>query len=208
MKQGKFIVIDGLDGSGKSTQVKLLAGYLSRRERKVCVVREPGSTAVGEKIRRILLDTRHKQMTPATELFLYMASRAQLVAEVIKPALKQGKIIIADRFLSSSIAYQGYGGRIARHRIKQIGAVATGGLAPDLLIILDIKPSAGLKRIRKGARSSFDRIENKQLAFHEKVRWGFRAIARVDTKAVLISADKPVDEIHRKIKIAVETLLD
>lgn len=207
MKHGKFIVIDGLDGSGKSTQVRLLAGYLARRGYRVCVVREPGSTAIGEKIRRILLDTKHKQMTPATELFLYMASRAQLVAEVIKPALKQGKIVIADRFLSSSIAYQGYGGRIDIANIKTVGVTATGGLIPDITIILDIKPDAGLKRIKKGDRSSFDRIENKQLAFHKKVRWGFRAIARTNRNARLIDANKPVNNVFDKIRQLVDAII-
>ncbi|MFH1227852.1 MAG: dTMP kinase [Planctomycetota bacterium] len=212
MKQGKFIVIDGPDGSGKSTQVKLLADYLKRRGHRVCVVREPGSTVISEQVRRILLDTRNKRMTPETELFLYMASRAQLAAEVISPALRQGRIVIADRFLSSTIAYQGYGGGINRDSIRQMGAIATGGLKPDILIILDIKSDAGLNRIRKGFalcsqsgmargrhRSSFDRMEKKKLAFHQKVRLGFRALGRLGANSALIDADRPASQVHKEV---------
>jgi dTMP kinase len=206
MKNGKFIVIDGPDGSGKSTQVKLLAVYLIRRGYRVCVVREPGSTAIGEKIRRILLDTKHKQMTPATELFLYMASRAQLVAEIIKPALKQGKIVIADRFLSSSIAYQGYGGNLDCNSIKQMGKIATGGLKPDLMIIYDVNPNVGLKRIKKGFRKT-DRIEKKQLAFHRRVWRGFQAIAKSDSSVKVISALPPAVTTHSATKTIVGDFL-
>ncbi|MFA5793872.1 MAG: dTMP kinase [Candidatus Brocadiia bacterium] len=199
MKQGKFIVIDGPDGSGKSTQVKLLAGYLKRRGHNVCVVREPGSTAISEQIRRILLDTRNKRMTPETELFLYMASRAQLVADVIIPALRLGKTVIADRFLSSTIAYQGYGGGINRNSIMQMCEIATCGLKPDALVILDIKSDAGLNRIKKGVRSSFDRMERKKLAFHRKVRLGFRALGRSGANSALIDADRPVSQVHKEL---------
>jgi len=171
---GKFIVIDGPDGCGKSTHTKLLTKYLRNKGYKILTIREPGGTRISEKIRRILLDPRNERMTVATELFLYMASRSQLVAELIKPALAKGKIVICDRFISSTIVYQGIAGGIGKDLVKSIGKIATQNIKPDITIILDVNPEDGLRR-KKGKP---DRMEKKVLAFHKKVRQGFLQLAQ------------------------------
>lgn len=199
MAKVKFIVIDGLDGSGKTTQVKLLSRYLMSRGFPVVEIREPGSTALGEKIRRILLD-RASRMSGEAEMLLYMASRAQLVAEIIRPALAKNKIVIADRFTSATIAYQGYGGGLGKDTVKKVGQIATGGISPHLTIILDIKPKNGLQRIQKGRKGNrLDRIESRKLAFHGKVRNGFLSLCRQERNYYLIDASKPVDIVHQQV---------
>ncbi|MBI4713398.1 MAG: dTMP kinase [Planctomycetes bacterium] len=230
MAKGKFIVIDGLDGSGKTTQVKLLSRHLVSRGYPVVEIREPGSTALGEKIRRILLD-RASRMSVETEMLLYMASRAQLVAEIIRPALAKNKIVIADRFTSATIAYQGYGGGLGGDKVKTVGQIAAGGAAarsdngvppqagesrpyrrggisPDLTIILDIKPEEGLKRIHEGRKdNNLDRIESRRLAFHKKVRQGFISLCRQERNYYLIDASKPVDIVHQQVIKIVDSCL-
>jgi len=172
--RGKFIVIDGPDGCGKSTHTRLLTKHLGNQGYKVLVIREPGGTRISEKIRRILLDPKNYRMTVPTELFLYMASRAQLVAELIEPALAKGKIVLCDRFLSSTIVYQGIAGGIGKVLVEWIGKVATQNIKPDITVILDIKPEDGLRR-KKGKP---DRMEKKVLAFHREVRQGFLQLVR------------------------------
>lgn len=203
---GKFIVIDGPDGCGKSTQVRLLSSYLRRRGYSVQVIREPGGTAIGERIRRILLDPKNQQMTVITELFLYMASRSQLVQEVIKPALKQGKIIISDRFLSSSIVYQGLAGGVGKNMVEEIGKIATEGITPDLVFILDVSPKEGLRRAQR-LKGHPDRMEKKQLLFHRRVCQGFRQLARSKPDFYKLIPPGPIPKIQSQLREIVTAFL-
>ena len=200
MKQGRFIVIDGPDGCGKSTQIKLLGQHLQKRGKRVLVVRDPGSTPISEGIRKILLNPRYKEMTPLTELFLYFASRAQLVDQIIKPALRKNTIVICDRFLSSTIVYQGYAGHIGADKIRKIWAEVSGNFIPDITIILDVRPEKGFERIRN-SRASNDRMEQKALLFHKKVRQGFIKLAKSDKiKYRLIDGTMSIEEIQAEIR--------
>lgn len=190
-------MLDGPDGCGKSTQARLLAGYLASKGNPVIRLREPGGTRIGEEIRRILLKPAHKNMAVKTELLLYMASRAQLVEEVIKPALRRGKTIVCDRFLSSTIVYQGLAGGLGPGIAQMIGHWTIDSARPDLTIILDIKPEDGLKRIRK----SLDRMESKMLSFHHRVRQGFLKLARQNPKTFkVIKAYGTIPEIQNMIR--------
>lgn len=201
---GKLIVLDGPDGCGKSTHSKLLANYLRNKGYRVLTIREPGGTLISEKIRRILLDTNNKQMTVPTELFLYMASRAQLVTELIKPALAKGKIVICDRFISSTIVYQGIAGGINTSLIESMGKIATQNIKPDITIILDVNPEDGLKR----KKSKPDRMEKKVLAFHEKVRNGFLQLAHQHPRDYrVIKSYGAIAEIQKNIQRAVKGIV-
>ena len=199
-----FIALEGGDGAGKSTQIPLLKDWLEARGLKVTVCREPGSTQLGESIREILLFSKNQgisQMSRMSELLLFMAARAQLVAEIIRPALERGEVVLADRFLLSSVVYQGWGGELDVEQIHQIGQIATGGVLPDLNIVLD-----GPLSVAKARRMDEpDRMESEADAFHERVRAGFLAeAARDPEKCVIISAEKSVEEIFGQIKKAVE----
>ena len=173
MSRGAFITFEGSEGSGKSTHSRLLCAYLKKRGLSVVFVREPGSTPIGEKIRKILLDKENDRMAMETEMLLYMASRAQLVKEIILPALKARKVVICDRFLDSTLAYQGYGAGLDLDTIKDVGRFATLSVKPDLTIFLDIDAKAGLSR--KGKTK--DRIEERPVSFHQRVRLGYRKLA-------------------------------
>ncbi|MFP4107342.1 MAG: dTMP kinase [Phycisphaerae bacterium] len=167
---GKFIVIDGPDGAGKSTQLKLLAERLLGADVAVTQVRDPGGTAIGDRIREILLDNAHADMAVETELMLYMASRAQLVAQTIRPALQRGQCVLSDRYISSTVAYQGAGG-VDPAAVQQAGKIATGGLLPDLTVVLDLPSDVGLGRAKNVGDP--DRMESKALEFHQRVRQSF-----------------------------------
>ncbi|MFZ5800623.1 MAG: dTMP kinase [Candidatus Omnitrophota bacterium] len=179
---GKFITFEGSEGSGKSTQARLLCNYLRKKSRAVVFLREPGSTEIGEKIRKILLDPANKRMTLVAEMLLYLASRAQLVEEVIKPALSKGQFVICDRFLDATLAYQGYGGGLDLGLIRSIGALATQGIKPDLTLLMDIPPEEGLRRVGKNK----DRIEQRKIAFHRRVRRGYFALVRKEPRRMKI----------------------
>jgi dTMP kinase len=202
--KGRFIVLDGPDGCGKSTQAAMLVRWLRRKKNiKVLHLREPGGTPIGEKIRDLLLDRRHGEMCVKTELFLYQASRAQLVEEVIRPALAKGVVVVCERFLSSSVVYQGIAGKLGRKPVRDTGAIAVGGTMPDMTIVLDVPARKGLSRIKKG----FDRIESKKLAFHDRVRRGFLSLAKDSPRTVrVIVADGPVDEVHAEVVKVVNRL--
>jgi dTMP kinase len=173
-----FITFEGVEGCGKSTQVKRLAEFLAARGKEVLVTREPGGTPVAEKIRAILLDKENQSLHYLTELLLYAASRAQHVQELILPALAAGKTVICDRFFDSTLAYQGYGRDIDRELIYRLNDVATQGVKPDLTFILDIPPEQGLERIKaKRGSGTLDRLELENLDFHRRVRAGFLALA-------------------------------
>jgi dTMP kinase len=171
--RGLFLCLDGLDGSGKSTQCRLLADWLRAQGRTVTSCFEPGSTALGEQLRAIVLQHRHQIGLPA-EALLFMASRAQLVTEVIRPALAEGHTIVCDRFELSTIVYQGYAGGLDPHQLRHVGHLATGGLEPDLTLVLDLS----LEQARARRNRPADRLESREDAYHQRVREGFLAEAR------------------------------
>ena len=202
--KGRFITFEGSEGSGKSTQIELIRRYLERKGRSVIFVREPGGVVISEKIREILLSIDHKAMSNECETLLYMAARAQLVAEVIAPALKKGKIVLCDRFLDSTIVYQGYGHGIDLKFIKAIGRFATKGINPDLTFIFDIDAKKGLARINRAK----DRIEQRTISYHNKVRNGYLAIARQEPRRIkVIRVDKTREEIHLLVRRYVDQLI-
>lgn len=193
-----FLVIEGLDGSGKSTQIRLLREWLASRTREpVLLVREPGGTALGESLRALLLATEEGPLTPETELFLFMAARADLCRRRLAPALARGEIVLADRFLWSSVVYQGYAGGLDPEEVLRIGRVAVGGLEPDLTIILDVPPETGEGR-RSGV--SPDRMEAKGLEFQARVRSGYLDLARrhPDRVAIIDGEGEP-ETVHERI---------
>jgi dTMP kinase len=193
--RGRFIVIDGPDGAGKSTQVQLLAKWLNEVI-PVTVTRDPGGTAVGDRIRQVLLDRSHGEMSVECELMLYMASRAQLAAEVIRPALLGGDCVLCDRWVSSTVAYQGAGGADVAS-IAAVAAVAVAGIAPDLTIIVDLPAEAGLARVKR----HHDRMEAKGAAFHQKVRELFLRQAQQSPQwfSVIDGAADP-DTVQRRLR--------
>ena len=192
--------LDGPEGAGKSTQIERLIGRLRERGRAATAVRDPGSTPVSERIREILLDRRLPDMDVRTEVFLYMASRAEMVKRVIRPALDVGLVVVSDRFVSSTAAYQGAAGGIDPAVIWQLGSVACAGIEPDLTIILDLDVAKGFARLRRER----DRIESKDLAYHEKVRQGFLAMARErPDRFTVVDADRPADAVAADIEKAV-----
>jgi len=185
--KGKFITFEGSEGCGKSTQSKFLADYLRKKGRRVVYLREPGGIKISEDIRDILLDARNKGMCPECEMLLYMAARAQLVNDIIKPALGRGLMVICDRFLDSTIAYQGYGLGMDIGFIKNVGAFSTKGINPDMTIFLDLPVKSGLKHRHKNK----DRIERRSLAYHDKVRKGYLKIAGLEPERVKIVRVEP-----------------
>lgn len=201
--RGKFITFEGPEGSGKSTHSKLLCQFLRQKGFKVLHTREPGGTTIGEKIRHILLDNANKKMSDTCELLLYMAARAQIVQEKILPALKAGKIVVCDRFLDASFAYQGYGAGLDLKLIESLGKVSAQGLKVNLTILLDIESRVGLKR-----SSRRDRLEMKDLNFHRRVRSGYLKLFRQYPKRIkVISAVLPINETQEKIrKIVLDVL--
>ncbi len=193
----KFIVLDGVEGCGKSTQVELLAQCLQQMGEEVVVTHEPGGTAVGEAIRSVLLDA-DREMSALTEAFLFCASRAQHMQEVIEPALAAGKIVVCDRFSSATAAYQGYAGGLGLELFKQLDDMATGARQPDMTIILDLEPAKG--RNRKQPATQPDRIERKDDDFHRRVREGFLEYARqLGPRAAIVNADSSPQQIHQAV---------
>jgi dTMP kinase len=195
--KGKFITFEGSEGCGKSTQSRLLCNYLRNKGCKVTYLREPGGVKISEKIRAILLDPANKRMSAECEMLLYMAARAQVVAEIIKPALQKGRIVICDRFLDSTVAYQGYGLGVDTAIIRSIGAFATTGIKPDLTFFLDLCVKKGLRH-RAGCS---DRIEQRNLAYHERVRNGYLKIAASEPRRVkIVKVEDKKSETQQKIR--------
>ena len=192
---GKFIVIDGPDGCGKSTQVKLLEANLKKNNVKVATFRDPGDTVIGEKIRKILLNPALTVMGTRTELLLYMAARAQLWQEKIEPALRKGFCVILDRWISSTCSYQGYAGRLGIDNVITVCEHCLERVWPDLTIILDIDTKTASSRLKK----NLDRMERKSNAYHEKVRHGFLKLAKINKGFKIIKADINIEAIHKKI---------
>lgn len=202
---GAFVVFEGPEGAGKSTQLRRLAERLEAAGHSVLLTREPGGTPAGEAIRGVLLDPALR-IDPLGEFLLYSASRAQHVAEVIRPALARGQVVVSDRFAAASIAYQGYGRGLELGFIAEITERATGGLHPDLTVLLDLAPDEGLARV--GRRGGHDRLESEDLAFHERVREGFLRQAEADGSWVVLDAARTVAELDRAIWDAVRPRLE
>lgn len=199
MKKGVFITFEGPEGSGKSTHSALLCRWLKEKGCKVVHTREPGGTRISEMLRDILLSKKNKEISDEAEMLIYQAARAQIAKEVIAPALKKGKIVVCDRFLDATLAYQGYGSGIDLRLIKNIGDFATGGLVPDLTILLDIDTKTGLKRSRIK-----DRMEQKAIGFHKRVRNGYLKLAkqypfRIKTVKVDDDLDKTQSSIRKVV---------
>ncbi len=197
MERGRLIALEGPDGSGKTTQIELLEKYLKESGYEVVRTREPGGTEISEKIREIILDNDNSNMSYMCEALLYAASRAQLVSEVIKPALKSGKMVICDRFVYSSMVYQGIGRGLGMERIKSINEAALDGLEADLIFMITIPYEEGLKR--KKMQRTLDRLENSGNEFHKKVFEGYLDICKKYDKIEVIDGNRNVDEIHKDI---------
>ncbi len=194
-----FITFEGPDGSGKSTQLKLLASALREEGRDIVTTREPGGTEIGDQIRAVIMNMKNKAMDPRTELLLFNASRAQLVEELIRPSLAAGKIILCDRYADSTMAYQGYGHGLDKDELRRLLNFATGGLKPDLTLLFDISAEAGLKR-RISNHDEWNRMDDYALQFHERVRGGFLELAAADPERwVVIDADRDPGVIHAEV---------
>lgn len=205
MSKGLLITLEGPDGSGKTTQIALLKEYLTAKGYKILNTREPGGTQISEKIRDIILDNDNKNMSYMCEALLYAASRAQLVEEVIKPALNEGTIVICDRFVESSIVYQGIGRGLGKDRVRMINEAAVDGLKPDVTFMLTIPYDEGLRR--KENQRTLDRLENSGDEFHKKVFMAYAELANSSEIIQIIDADRGIDEIHRDIVKRIEEKL-
>lgn len=199
MTRGLFITIEGGDGAGKSTQIANIESYFTNLGYKCHITREPGGTPIGEKLREVLLDPSNKEMSATTEMMIYAASRAQHVAEVIRPAMERGEIVICDRYVDSSIAYQAYGRNLGE-AVHAVNTYAIGGVMPDITFWMDIDPEAGRKRIGTRENSDLDRLEQEKLDFHYKVYEGYKQISLAQPERVKrIDANRTIEEIKDEI---------
>ena len=201
--EGIFITMEGPDGSGKTTQIELLKKYLESKGYDIIIAREPGGTAIGEEIRKVILNPEHKEMSHMTELLLYAAARAQLVSQVIEPALLDGKAVICDRFVESSAVYQGIGRGLGVDTGYDINNYALGNVKPMLTIFMDLDAEQGIKRKKKQAE--LDRMEQEDLSFHKRVVDGYRKLATLYPERIVpIDGMLPIDVIHSKIVDEIE----
>lgn len=198
--RGIFITIEGPEGSGKSTHSKLLCDFLRRRGYRVLHTREPGGTRISEAVRKVLLNKNNKGMLDICELFLFLAARAQIVDEIIRPALKKGYVVVCDRFHDATIAYQGYGAGLDLKLIEEMGKLAAKGLKPDLTVLLDVETKKGLRRA-----GTKDRIEIKSLEFHKRVRGGYLALAEREPERIKVipTTNAKVSEVQDMVRRAV-----
>ena len=197
-----FITIEGPDGSGKSTQARLLADHLAGQGYDVLFTREPGGTEIGDQIRRVIMSLDNKQMSPQAEFLLFSASRAQLVREVIRPKLAAGGMVVCDRFYDSSLAYQGYGHQLDLDQLRSVTEFVTAGLVPDLTLLLDLPSQVGLNRRREAGL--WNRLDDYDLAFHERVRTGYQQLAQAEPRRwVVVDATRSKAEIQSKMQEAV-----
>ena len=207
---GFFISFEGIEGSGKSTQMTLLAQALRSQGYEVVLTREPGGTPAGQVLRRLLLESSSSPLALGAELLLMLADRAQHVQEVVAPALQANKIVLSDRFMDSTTAYQGYGRGVELTFLARLNAFACSGCVPALTFVLDLPVTEGLRRTRQrqGNTETADRFEAESVAFHERVRTGFLEVARADTKRVhIITAVRPVEVVHQEILTIVQDRL-
>ncbi|HET7656856.1 MAG TPA: dTMP kinase [Bacillales bacterium] len=202
---GLFVTFEGPDGSGKSTQIKKLSEHLEKRDIPYVKTREPGGTVISDKIRSLLLSPEHSEMMNETEVLLYAASRAQHVREKIMPSLEAGKVVLCDRFVDASIAYQGYGLELDVEKIIEINRFATGGLEPNRSYLLDLSHEKALKRMLN--RSNLDRIEQKQADYHERVRAAFLSIYKENSERIyLLDGEKDKEDLFLEILTDFEEL--
>lgn len=206
-----FVTFEGIEGSGKSTHLRHLAGHLRASGHVLLETREPGGTRAGRAIRRLLLGAEALPLTPLAELFLYCADRAQHVDEVIRPALLAGQLVLSDRFSDSTIAYQGYGRRLDLGSVRELDARARDGLSPGLTFLLDCPVAEGLARARSRTGSqavAADRFEREATEFHERVRAGFRALAAAEPgRFCVLDATLPVEQVRERVSAEVERRL-
>lgn len=210
MKSGIFITFEGLDGTGKSTQLRRAVQYIRKRGRRVVVTREPGGTRTGERIREILLGSKTAKLAPLAELALMYAARAQLLQEVVRPALARGDVVVSDRYNTASFAYQGYGRKLGVATVRAFDRVVCDPTQPDLTIILDLDPARALERALGDAQrlAQLDRIESAGLAFHQRVRAGYIALARRAPERIkLLRADQSIQELQTQIRGLIDQLL-
>lgn len=205
MKKGLLIALEGPDGSGKSTQIKMLCDYLENKSHEVLLTREPGGTDISEKIRQIILDNSNSEMCDMCEALLYASSRAQLAEEVLKPALERGCIVLSDRFVYSSIVYQGIGRGLGIDRIKYINDAALNGVKADLTIMINVSYEEGLRR--KSNQRDLDRLENSGNNFHKKVYKGYQYIATNMDNIIVIDGNRSLQEVHEDIIREVEKFI-
>ena len=203
--KGLFIVMEGPDGSGKTTQINLLKEYLEEAGYECLITREPGGTVIGEEIRQLILNPEHKEMSPVTEMLLYAASRAQLVHEVIGPALEEGKIVISDRFVDSSIVYQGIARKLGISTVSAVNAPGIGIYRPDGIFFIDLSEAEGLRR--KKEQKILDRMEQEGIDFHHMVSEGYRKVLSGRPEVMKIDGGRSIDTIQKKIRNHVDELL-
>lgn len=205
--RGILVSFEGIEGSGKTTQTRLLYDYLSRKGLNPVLTEEPGGTDIGRRIRRILLAPEHLIMHPVTELLLYNASRCQLINEVIIPAMQSGRVVITDRFSDSTYAYQGWGRGLDRDIIDHIDRISTKGLKPDITFLVDVDVEVGLGRNRRV--NKLDRIELEEIGFHKRVRQGYLEISRLQPERIrVIDGSKGIEDIHHQVITAMEEILN
>ena len=204
--RGIFISMEGPDGSGKSTQIELLKKYFSEKGYEIIITREPGGTKISEAIREIILNKEYTEMSYMTEALLYASARAQLVSEVIKPALEAGKAVISDRFVDSSAVYQGMARGLGVENVYKINEFALQGIMPELTIHLDLPAEVGISR--KNDQKELDRMELEAIDFHERVAEGYRKLAALSPERIYtIDATQTIEVIHKKIVDKLETIL-
>ena len=203
--KGLFIVMEGPDGSGKTTQINLLKEYLEEAGYECLITREPGGTGIGEEVRQLILNPEHKEMSPVTEMLLYAASRAQLVHEVIGPALEEGKIVISDRFVDSSIVYQGIARKLGISTVSAVNAPGIGIYRPDGIFFIDLSEAEGLRR--KKEQKNLDRMEQEGIDFHHMVSEGYRKVLSGRPEVMKIDGGRSIDTIQKKIRNHVDELL-
>ncbi len=198
-----FITLEGPDGSGKTVQAKRLVEYLEGRQQSVVLTREPGGTAIGDQIRQVLMALDNRQMDPRTEFLLFTASRSQLVKEVIRPHLQAGGVVVSDRFYDSSYAYQGHGHGLPLDELQAITAFATGGLAPDLTLLIDLPSDAGLERRRSAGQ--WNRLDAYDPAFHQRVRSAYLEMASAEpARWRVIDGNRGPDDVQDDLRRAVD----
>ena len=193
--RGKLITFEGGEGSGKSTQVKLLENYLIYRKIPFCLLREPGGTVWGEEVRQVLLTPRTEEISSLAEFLLFLSARAQLVQQQVRPRLQQGIHVLLDRYIDSSVAYQGYGRGIDLELVDALNNAATNNLVPDLTLLYDINPEIGLQRAKEKGR---DRIEEADDGFHDRVRSGYLALAEARIRITVLDGAKEIDVLHHE----------
>ena len=203
--KGLFIVMEGPDGSGKTTQINLLEQYLKEAGYECLITREPGGTVIGEEVRELILNPEYKEMSPVTEMLLYAASRAQLVHEVIGPALEAGRIVISDRFVDSSIVYQGIARNLGISTVAAVNAPGIGIYRPDGIFFIDLSEAEGIRR--KKNQKKLDRMEQERIDFHHLVSEGYRKVLAERPEVIKIDGGKNIDVIQKKIRNHVDELL-